>query len=79
VENSPKICSIVTVDVELYSIIQGGCVGNVIVINPFDVPKGQEEQALAMWDRFPEYFRRQPGTSRSSYIGRPIPMHGFIS
>ena len=35
--------------------------GNVIVINPFEVPKGQEEQALAMWDRFAEYFRRQPG------------------
>jgi heme-degrading monooxygenase HmoA len=34
---------------------------NVIVINPFEVPKGKEEQALAMWDKFAEYFRRQPG------------------
>ena len=34
---------------------------NVIVINSFEVPKGKEEQALAMWDKFAEYFRRQPG------------------
>jgi len=34
---------------------------NVIVINPFEVPKGNEEQALAMWDKFAEYFHRQPG------------------
>ncbi|HWR76856.1 MAG TPA: antibiotic biosynthesis monooxygenase family protein [Thiobacillus sp.] len=34
---------------------------NVIVINPFEVPKGKEGQALAMWDTFAEYFRRQPG------------------
>ena len=34
---------------------------NVIVINPFEVPKGQESQALAMWDEFAEYFHRQPG------------------
>ena len=34
---------------------------NVIVINPFEVPKGNEEQALAMWDKFAEYFRKQPG------------------
>jgi len=34
---------------------------NVIVINPFEVPKGQEEQALAMWDTFADYFRKQPG------------------
>jgi hypothetical protein len=33
---------------------------NVIVINPFEVPKGKEGQALAMWDKFAEYFRRQP-------------------
>jgi len=34
---------------------------NVIVIIPFEVPKGQESQALAMWDVFAEYFHRQPG------------------
>jgi heme-degrading monooxygenase HmoA len=34
---------------------------NVIVINPFEVAKGKEKEALAMWDRFAEYFRRQPG------------------
>lgn len=31
------------------------------MINPFEVPKGKEEQALAMWDKFAEYFCRQPG------------------
>ncbi|MDJ0718998.1 MAG: antibiotic biosynthesis monooxygenase family protein [Prochloraceae cyanobacterium] len=35
--------------------------GNIIVINPFEIPKGQEERALAMWDNFAKYFRRQPG------------------
>ena len=34
---------------------------NVIVINPFEVPRGKEEQALETWDRFADYFRRQPG------------------
>ena len=34
---------------------------NVIVINPFEVPKGKEEQSLTMWDKFAGYFRRQPG------------------
>ena len=34
---------------------------NIIVINPFEVPKGKEDQALAMWDKFAEYFRSQPG------------------
>ena len=34
---------------------------NVIVINPFEVPEGKEEQALETWDTFAEYFRKQPG------------------
>jgi heme-degrading monooxygenase HmoA len=34
---------------------------NVIVINPFEIKKGNEEQALEMWDKFSEYFRQQPG------------------
>ena len=34
---------------------------NVIVVNPFEVPKGKEEQALETWDRFAVYFRKQPG------------------
>ncbi|MGH7452447.1 MAG: antibiotic biosynthesis monooxygenase family protein [bacterium] len=42
---------------------------NVIVINPFEVPKGKEEQALAMWDKFAEYFRRQPGYVSAKLIG----------
>lgn len=33
----------------------------VVTINPFEVPKGQEEEALAMWESFADYFRRQPG------------------
>lgn len=32
----------------------------VVVINPFEVPKAKEEQALAMGDQLAEYFRRQP-------------------
>ena len=34
---------------------------NVIVINPFEVPEGKEEQALETWDTFAEYFHKQPG------------------
>lgn len=34
---------------------------NVIVINPFEVPKGREEQALATWEKFADYFHKQPG------------------
>ena len=34
---------------------------NVVVVNPFEVPKGDENRALEMWDKFAEYFRRQPG------------------
>jgi heme-degrading monooxygenase HmoA len=34
---------------------------NIIVINPFEVQKGKEEQAIETWDRFADYFRRQPG------------------
>jgi quinol monooxygenase YgiN len=34
---------------------------SVIVITPFEVPKGEELEVLATWDRFAEYFRRQPG------------------
>ncbi len=34
---------------------------NVVVINPFEVQEGNEEQALAMWDTFAEYFSKQPG------------------
>ncbi|MBT8368742.1 MAG: antibiotic biosynthesis monooxygenase [Deltaproteobacteria bacterium] len=34
---------------------------NVIVINPFEVPEGKEDEALAMWDKFADYFRKQPG------------------
>ena len=34
---------------------------NVTVINPFEVPDGKEDEALALWDKFADYFRKQPG------------------
>ena len=34
---------------------------NLIVINPFEVPEGKEKQALMTWEKFAEYFRKQPG------------------
>lgn len=30
-------------------------------INPFEVPKGKEKEALAMWEKFAAYFHKQPG------------------
>ena len=33
----------------------------VITINPFEVPIGKEDEALAMWEKFADYFRNQPG------------------
>jgi heme-degrading monooxygenase HmoA len=32
-----------------------------IVINAIEVPEGHEDAALAAWEAFAEYFRRQPG------------------
>ena len=34
---------------------------NVVVINPFEVPPGKEDKALAGWELFAEFFRKQPG------------------
>ena len=34
---------------------------NIITINPFEVPKGKEDEALAMWEKFAAYFSKQPG------------------
>ena len=34
---------------------------SVIVINPIEIPKGKEKEALAIWDRYAEYFKKQPG------------------
>ena len=34
---------------------------NIIVINPFEVQQGREDEALSMWETFAEYFRKQPG------------------
>lgn len=34
---------------------------NIVTINPFEVPKGKEAEALVVWEKFAEYFRKQPG------------------
>ena len=34
---------------------------SVILINPFEVPKGKEKEALAFWEKVAEYMRKQPG------------------
>ncbi len=39
----------------------------VTTINPIEVPKGREQEALLIWERYAEYFRRQPG-----YIGTSL-------
>ena len=33
----------------------------VILINPFEVPAGEEEAALRFWEQAAKYMRRQPG------------------
>jgi heme-degrading monooxygenase HmoA len=33
----------------------------VILINPFEVPAGEEEAALRFWEQVANYMRRQPG------------------
>jgi heme-degrading monooxygenase HmoA len=34
---------------------------SVILINPFEVPQGLEEEALAYWERCADVLREQPG------------------
>lgn len=34
---------------------------NITVINPFEVPTGKENEALAVWDRVAAFMNRQPG------------------
>ena len=33
----------------------------VILINPFEVPEGREDECLAFWEKAAEYMRHQPG------------------
>ncbi|MFZ5448635.1 MAG: antibiotic biosynthesis monooxygenase family protein [Thermodesulfobacteriota bacterium] len=33
----------------------------VVLINPFEVPKGKEEECLAFWEKAAAYMKRQPG------------------
>lgn len=40
---------------------------SIMVINPIEIPKGKEAQALAIWDTYAAYFRKQPG-----YIGTKL-------
>jgi len=39
----------------------------ITTINPFEVPQGKEEEALAVWEKFAAYFHKQPG-----YIGTKL-------
>lgn len=34
---------------------------SVILINPFEVPEGKEEEALVFWDQAADFMRKQPG------------------
>jgi len=34
---------------------------SVILLNPFEVPEGKEEEALALWERGAEVMRKSPG------------------
>jgi len=34
---------------------------SVVLINPFEVPEGQEDEALQMWKRGADFLRQQPG------------------
>ena len=34
---------------------------SVILINPFEVPEGKEEECLKMWDEAAEFLKNQPG------------------
>lgn len=33
----------------------------VTLINPFEIPKGKEDEAIAFWERVAEFMRKQPG------------------
>jgi len=33
----------------------------VILINPFEIPPGKEDECLAFWEKTAEYMKRQPG------------------
>ncbi|MCH6255385.1 antibiotic biosynthesis monooxygenase [Puniceicoccaceae bacterium K14] len=39
----------------------------VTVINPIEIPEGRLEEALGIWDKYAEYFRKQPG-----YLGTAL-------
>ena len=47
---------------------------NVILINPFEVPEGTDEDFLAGWEAAAEYMRAQPGFV-SSRLHRAVSPH----
>lgn len=52
----------------------------VIAINPVEVSEGKEAEALALWDRFEEVFRKQRGwvSAKSHRAMRPGARFGLI-
>ena len=34
---------------------------SITIVNPFEVPKGKEKEAIAAWDEFGKYFSKQEG------------------
>jgi heme-degrading monooxygenase HmoA len=54
---------------------------SVILINPFEVPEGTDEEFLRGWERAAEYMRQQPGflSSRLHRALRPDARFRFIN
>src|SRR5690349_4418539 len=53
----------------------------VILINPFDVPAGREDEFIERWDAAAEYMRRQPGFrwTRLHQAVTPNPKFAFVN
>jgi hypothetical protein len=52
----------------------------VILINPFEVPEGKEEDALAFWEKATDFMRLQPGyISQLVFINRSSLGHVFTT
>ena len=54
---------------------------NVVLINPFEVPEGKDEEFLAAWEVAAEYMRNQPGfvSSRLHRAISPEPRFRFVN
>ena len=55
--------------------------GNVILINPFEVPSDKSDRFLAGWSEAADYMRRQPGFAgtRLHRALRPDARFGFVN